>query len=60
MSILNQVLTKVFGSQHERDVKKMLPTVDAINALEPQMAALSDEELKGKTAELREQWTESR
>jgi preprotein translocase subunit SecA len=53
--MINQLLTKVFGSQHERDVKKMLPIVDAINALEPQIKALTDEQLRGKTVELREQ-----
>jgi len=53
--MINQVLTKIFGSQHERDVKKMLPTVAAINEMEPQIKALSDEELRAKTAELRQQ-----
>ncbi|HEX2163090.1 MAG TPA: preprotein translocase subunit SecA [Thermoanaerobaculia bacterium] len=51
--MINQVLTKVFGSQHQRDLKRMVPTVVAINALEPEIKALSDEELRGKTAELR-------
>jgi preprotein translocase subunit SecA len=53
--MINQVLTKIFGSQHERDVKKMLPIVAAINEMEPQIQALSDEGLRAKTAELREQ-----
>ncbi|HEX3126273.1 MAG TPA: preprotein translocase subunit SecA, partial [Thermoanaerobaculia bacterium] len=53
--MINQLLTKVFGSQHERDVKKMLPIVAAINEIEPQIKALSDEQLRGRTAELREQ-----
>ena len=53
--MINQVLTKIFGSQHERDVKKMLPTVAAINEMEPEIKALSDEELRAKTAELRQQ-----
>ena len=52
--MLNQVLTKVFGSKHERDVKRMLPVVAAINALEPETMRLSDEELRAKTAEFRE------
>ena len=51
--MINQVLTKVFGSQHERDVKKMLPLVAAINDLEPGIEALSDEQLKAKTGEFR-------
>jgi preprotein translocase subunit SecA len=53
--MINQLLTKVFGSQHERDVKKMLPLVAAINDMEPQIKALSDEGLRAKTVELREQ-----
>jgi len=56
--MINKVLTKVFGSQHERDVKKMQPTVAEINALEPQMQALSDEQLRAKTDELRGQVTD--
>jgi preprotein translocase subunit SecA len=51
--MLNQVLTKVFGSQQKRDVKKMSPLVDEINQREPEIEALSDAELKAKTAELR-------
>ncbi len=51
--MLNQVLTKVFGSQHERDVKKMQPLVDEINRREPEIQALSDGDLKAKTGELR-------
>ncbi len=52
--MLNQVLTKVFGSKHERDVKRMLPVVAAINELEAGTMRLSDEELRAKTAEFRE------
>jgi preprotein translocase subunit SecA len=53
--MINQLLTKVFGSQHERDVKKIQPLVAAINEMEPQIKALSDEELRAKTVEFREQ-----
>ncbi len=52
--MINTILTKIFGSQHERDVKKLLPLVAAINELEPQIKALSDDQLRGKTAELRQ------
>src|SRR5262245_623794 len=51
--MINKALTKIFGSQHERDVKKMLPMVAAINELEPETQALSDAELREKTVELR-------
>jgi preprotein translocase subunit SecA len=53
--MINTILTKIFGSQHERDVKKMRPTVEAINAMEPEIRKLSDAELRAKTAELRTQ-----
>ncbi len=51
--MIDRLLAKVFGTQHERDIKKMLPRVERINALEPGMKALSDEALRGKTAEFR-------
>ena len=51
--MIDRLLTKVFGTQHERDIKKLMPRVRAINALEPAMKALSDEELRGKTDEFR-------
>ena len=51
--MLNRALAKVFGSKHERDTKRLQPVVDAINALEPGIKALSDEQLKAKTVEFR-------
>ena len=53
--MIHKVLTKVFGTKDERDVKAMLPVVAAINALEPEMEKMSDEELRAKTVELKEQ-----
>jgi preprotein translocase subunit SecA len=47
------IFRKVFGTKHERDVKRMRPTVVEISALEPAMQALSDAELRAKTDELR-------
>src|SRR5215210_3200921 len=52
--MLSRALTKVFGSKHERDVKRLLPQVAAINEIEPRIAALTDGELRGKTVELKE------
>jgi len=49
----SNVLTKVFGTSNERVVKRMLPQVQVIGALEPQMHALSDEALSAKTTEFR-------
>jgi preprotein translocase subunit SecA len=51
--MFNRVVTKVFGSKHERDVKRLQPRVVAINALEPAVRALSDDELRGKSEEFR-------
>ncbi len=53
--MINTILTKIFGSQHEREVKKLLPMVAAINEMEPQIKALSDAELRAKTAEFKTQ-----
>ncbi|UUY08758.1 preprotein translocase subunit SecA [Pseudomonas sp. J452] len=47
------LLKKLFGSKNEREVKRMLKAVTAINALEEQMLALSDEQLKAKTEEFK-------
>ncbi|MBN1931309.1 MAG: preprotein translocase subunit SecA [Desulfobacterales bacterium] len=47
-------LTKVFGSKNERELKKLQPLVEEINALEPQMQVMNDEQLKGQTVRLRE------
>jgi preprotein translocase subunit SecA len=46
-------LVRIFGNSNERQVRRMRPRVERINALEPQMQALSDAELKAKTAEFR-------
>ncbi len=53
--MFNSVLKKVLGTKHDREVKRMQPTVAAISALEPDMAKLSDAQLRGKTAEFRQQ-----
>ncbi|RPJ50915.1 MAG: preprotein translocase subunit SecA, partial [Methanobacteriota archaeon] len=47
-------LTKVFGSRNEREIKRMQPAVDRINALEPAMKAMTDEELRTQTGRFRE------
>ena len=48
------LITKIFGTQTERDLKKLQPYVAAINELEPRIQKLSDAELHAKTAEFRE------
>ncbi|HUP47191.1 MAG TPA: preprotein translocase subunit SecA [Thermoanaerobaculia bacterium] len=52
--MIDKVLTAIFGSKHERDVKRMIPIVQQINALEPAVSRLSDEGLRQKTQEFRE------
>ncbi len=47
-------LSKIFGSQNERTIKKLRPLVEQINSLEPEIQKLSDEALRGKTAEFKE------
>lgn len=48
------LLKKLFGSKNEREIKRMLKTVSTVNAFEEKMVALSDEQLRGKTAEFKE------
>ena len=52
--MLNNLLRKVVGSKNDRDVKRMHKNVPQINALEAELGAISDAELQGKTAELRQ------
>jgi preprotein translocase subunit SecA len=54
--MLNAIFTKIFGSRNERVVKKMSRVVDKVNALEEACNALSDEELKAKTAEFKQRF----
>ena len=51
--MLNKLVKKIFGSRNDRLVKRMLKSVEQINVFEPAMQALSDEELRAKTAEFR-------
>ena len=52
--MFGKILTKIFGTNNERVIKKLMPTVAQINSLEPQIAVLSDEQLRAKTVEFRE------
>ena len=51
--MINALVAKVFGTKNEREVKRLLPQVEAINALEPAMQKLADAELRAKTDEFR-------
>jgi preprotein translocase subunit SecA len=51
--LLDRVMARFIGTKHERDIKRMMPVVAQINALEPRMQALSDDELAAITPALR-------
>jgi len=51
--MIGQLLAKVIGTQNEREIKRVRPLVAAINELEPEFEALSDEALRDKTTEFR-------
>src|SRR5881628_3800478 len=51
--MLGQLLAKVIGTQNERELKRLRPRVGEIGALEPQIQALTDGQLRGKTDEFR-------
>jgi preprotein translocase subunit SecA len=53
--ILDRVVARFIGTKHERDVKKLQPTIAAMNAREAEVRALSDAELKSRFMELRAQ-----
>ncbi|PTW59144.1 protein translocase subunit secA [Breoghania corrubedonensis] len=55
---LGAIARKFFGSANDRKVKTYRGRVEAINALEPEVAALSDEELRARTAEFKKQLAE--
>ena len=52
--MLQTLLAKVVGTQNERELKRLRPLVAEINALEPMIQSLSDEQLRAKTTEFRQ------
>ena len=51
--MINKLMAKVFGTSNEREIKRLMPLVERINALEPEIKQLSDEQLRAKTNEFR-------
>ncbi|HEY7097446.1 MAG TPA: preprotein translocase subunit SecA [Terriglobales bacterium] len=51
--MINTLLGKVFGTKNEREIKRLLPNVEEIGALETQMQKLSDDELRARTDDFR-------
>src|ERR1051325_4121425 len=56
--MIGAVARKLFGSSNERRIRTYQPRVEAINALEAEVAALSDEALRGRTDEFKKQIAE--
>src|SRR5262245_57102481 len=54
MPLLDTILAKVVGTQNERELKRLRPIIGEVNAFEPSIEALTDEQLRGKTAEFRQ------
>ena len=52
--MLRTIATKIFGSRNDRVLRRLNKIVVKINKLEPEYEALSDEQLKAKTAEFRD------
>src|SRR5262245_22637739 len=55
--MVTQLLAKVFGTQNDRELKRLRPLVDRVNELEPSVQAFSDDQLRAKTAEFKERVT---
>lgn len=52
--MIGSILSKVFGTKNERELKRLWPTVEQVNSLEQDIAGLSDGRLREKTGEFRE------
>ena len=53
--IVDKVISHFIGTKHERDIKRIMPLVVQINALEPEMKNLTDAQMAAKTPELKAQ-----
>ncbi|MGH7460551.1 MAG: preprotein translocase subunit SecA, partial [Longimicrobiales bacterium] len=53
MSMLKELISKVFGTRHEREARRLAPQVGEINEFVQELQSLSDEQLKGQTEKLR-------
>src|SRR5439155_3549369 len=53
-SMLDTIFRRIVGSKNDREVKKIQPVVEQINALEPRICSLTDEQLQAKTPEFRQ------
>src|SRR5450759_5865035 len=53
MLSLEKIFEKIVGTQGERDIKRLRPRIERINALEPAIAAMSDEAMRARIAQFR-------
>ncbi len=51
--MISKTITRIFGSKHDRDLKRLQPLAESINALEPEMESLTDDQLRARTGEAR-------
>ena len=51
-------IEKIFGTHSDRELKRIMPLVDQIEALRPQMQSMTDEQLREKTAEFKKRYAE--
>ena len=51
--MLNTILTKIFGTKNEREIKALQPLLQSVNALEAPLLSLTDEALRAKTQEFK-------
>src|SRR5262245_33144299 len=56
--MIQTLLAKVVGTQNERELKRLRPIVEEVNAFEPAIQALTDEQLRGTTAAFRNRLAE--
>src|SRR5712692_9110048 len=54
-NLVNQVVARFIGTKHERDIKRIQPLVDAVNALEAEVRGLSEEQIRERLAQCRQQ-----
>jgi preprotein translocase subunit SecA len=52
--MIQRVLTAIFGTKHDREIKRLAPRLDQVNGLEPTFQKMSDADLRGQTVRLRE------
>src|SRR5258706_5219032 len=55
MLSVEKVFTKITGTQGERDIKRLRPRIDRINALEPKIEAMSDDQIRARIVQLRKE-----